>query len=225
MPYFFGRREGDRVSIEGADARHLVKSLRARPGETISVVDPAGLLLTVRLESVAVDLVAGKVVAEAPHQPEPAARIVIGLALLPGPALDEALARCTELGAAGFIVVRAGRSVAREAKPERWSTICREAAMLAGRAVVPTVEGPALLEVAWGAAQEPFLLDRAANARLAELAAPRDLTLFVGPEGGWTPEERALAGDRQVGLGARNLRAQTAAAAALAVALSVRGDL
>ena len=38
MPYFFAQRSGDRVTIAGADARHLARSLRARPGETIQVV-------------------------------------------------------------------------------------------------------------------------------------------------------------------------------------------
>ena len=44
--------------------------------------------------------------------------------------------------AGSFVLVAADRSVARAAKPERWATICREAAMLAGRLVVPEVTGP-----------------------------------------------------------------------------------
>ncbi len=51
MPYFFARRREDRVEITGQDAAHLARSLRARPGERISVVDPDGWLLTVRLDS------------------------------------------------------------------------------------------------------------------------------------------------------------------------------
>jgi len=52
MPYFFGTRSGERVEIAGRDAEHLPRALRARPGERISVVEPAGRLLTVRLETV-----------------------------------------------------------------------------------------------------------------------------------------------------------------------------
>src|SRR5437588_7800248 len=53
VPYFYAtRRVGDVVVIAGADARHLAGPLRARVGELISVVDPAGVRLSVRLSSV-----------------------------------------------------------------------------------------------------------------------------------------------------------------------------
>jgi 16S rRNA (uracil1498-N3)-methyltransferase len=60
------------------------------------------------------------------------------------------------------------------------------------------------------------LLDRGGEP-LDRLGGPA--TLFVGPEGGWTPAERALARGRVRGLGPRNLRADTAALVALALAL------
>src|ERR1700738_5702152 len=71
MPFFYAtRRDGDRVEILGPDARHLAGPLRARPGETIAVVDPSGLVLSVRLETVSSREVAGTVVGGRPHQPE-----------------------------------------------------------------------------------------------------------------------------------------------------------
>ena len=57
--------------------------------------------------------------------------------------------------------------------------------------------------------------------RLAALAAPRDVTLVVGPEGGWTDRELALA-QVKAGLGPRNMRADTAALVGLSVALAAR---
>src|ERR1700682_2446974 len=133
MPAFFARREGSRAVIEGGDARHLARSLRARVGEEIEVIDPAGFMLTVRLDAVSPDRVEGEVLSERPHRPEPAARITIAIANLPAPALELVLSRCTEAGAFAFFVFQAERSVARGAKVERWGTICRGAAMLAGR--------------------------------------------------------------------------------------------
>jgi 16S rRNA (uracil1498-N3)-methyltransferase len=219
LPYFFAIRDGDRVRIEGADARHLARSLRARAGERIAVVEPQGRLLTVQLDSVTSQVVQGHVVAEQPHDPEPRRRVVLAAAMLPAAALEAVLSRGTELGASGFVVVHAERSVARGAKPERWATICREAAMLAGRLRVPEVEGPLSLGQAWARARQPFLLDRTGERQLSEVASAEELTLFVGPEGGWTAEELAQAGDRVLSLGPRNLRADTAALAALSVAL------
>ena len=130
------------MAIVGPDARHLARSLRARVGEEIDVIDPTGLLLTVRLDLVSHDRVEGVVESERTHEPEPAAHITIAVANLPGSTLELVLSRCTEAGAYGFRIIQADRSVLRSSKPERWKTICREAAMLAGRLRVPEVSGP-----------------------------------------------------------------------------------
>jgi len=208
--------------IEGADARHLARSLRARPGEEIEVIDPDGFMLTVRLDSVSTTRVEGVVVAERPHQPEPAARITIAIANLPAPALELVLSRCTEAGAYAFVIFQADRSVGRGEKLERWNTICREAAMLAARLRVPEVLTASSADAAIGAEDFPVLLARESPQRLADLTTPRDLALFIGPEGGWTERELQL-GMTTASLGSRNLRADTAALVGLSIALATRG--
>jgi 16S rRNA (uracil1498-N3)-methyltransferase len=221
LPSFFVERQRGRAIIVGDDARHLARSLRARVGEEIEVVDPAGLMLTLRLDLVSPDRVEGVVVAEREHHPEPAARIVIAMAHLPAPALELVLSRCTEAGAAAFHIVQADRSVARGSKPGRWHTICRESAMLAGRLAVPEVDGPSSLEDVLALSEHPVMLTRAAPRRLAELDEPQNLTLLIGPEGGWSERELGLA-PLTASLGPRNLRADTAALVALAIVLSRR---
>ncbi|MEO8744624.1 MAG: RsmE family RNA methyltransferase [Candidatus Dormiibacterota bacterium] len=221
MPAFFAKREGGRALILGADARHLARSLRARVGEEIDVIDPAGFMLTVRLDSVSPDRVEGAIVAERPHQPEPTAKITIAIANLPAPALELVLSRCTEAGAFAFCVFQAERSVARGAKADRWLAICREAAMLAGRLRVPEVSSAASTQEAIAGAGHPVMLVRGAEMPLATLRTPRDVTLLVGPEGGWSERELALAQIR-ADLGPRNLRADTAALVGLSIALAVR---
>jgi 16S rRNA (uracil1498-N3)-methyltransferase len=221
LPSFFANREGGRAVIVGGDARHLARSLRARVGQEIEVVDPDGFLLTVRLDQVSAERVEGLIVAQVDHHPESQARITIAIAQLPAPALELVLSRCTEVGAYGFHVIHADRSVARGAKAARWNTICREAAMLAGRLRVPAVAGPSTLDEVVSASTHPVLLVRGAPVDLADLHEPRDLTLLVGPEGGWSDRELALAVS-QAGLGPRNLRADTAAVVGLAVALAGR---
>jgi len=209
--------------IEGGDARHLAGSLRARPGESIEVVDPDGLLLDVLLDEVSSTRVEGHVVAERAHQPEPGSRITIAIANLPAQALEHVLSRCTEAGAHAFVVFNADRSVGRGQKLGRWATICREAAMLAGRLRVPEVSAASSVEAVIGAVATPVLLSREAPRRLAEVSEPRDVTLLIGPEGGWTKRELELATETAT-LGPRNLRADTAAVVGLAVALAARGD-
>ena len=207
--------------IVGDDARHLARSLRARVGEEIEGIDPAGLKLTLRLDLVSAERVEGTVVAERPHNPEPVARVVIAIAHLPAPSLELVLSRCTEAGAFAFHIVEADRSVARGSKPERWRTICREAAMLAGRLAVPEVRGPSSIDDVIGLSENPVMLARVALQRLADIREPQDLTLLIGPEGGWSQRELALVA-RQATLGERNLRADTAALVALATALASR---
>lgn len=216
MPHFFAERDGKRVRITGRDARHLTVSLRARPGQLIAVVEPPGRLLRVRLETVAPGLVTGWVEEERPHQPEPGRSITLAVALLPASSLDLVLSRCTEAGAGAFRLVAAARSVARGARPERWALICREAAMLAGRLRVPEVRGPVDLAAAWQDAADPYLLDIGGQPMRG---LPHGATLFVGPEGGWAPEELELAAGRARSLGPRNLRADTAALVGLTLSL------
>ena len=217
MPYFFARRTGDRVTIDGHDARHLTRSLRARSGDVISVIDPEGLLLSVRLEQVSSSWAIGRVEGEQPHHSEPERAITLAVAMLPASSLDLVLSRCTEAGAGSFQLLAADRSVARGGRPQRWASICREAAMLAGRLRVPEVRQPVGLEKAWNDAPAPYLLDRSGS----PMHSLEDgATLFVGPEGGWSPQELTVAGYRKLSLGPRNLRADTAAVVALALALT-----
>jgi 16S rRNA (uracil1498-N3)-methyltransferase len=221
LPSFFAERAGGRVTIIGGDARHLARSLRARVGEEVEVIDPAGHMLTVRLDAVSPDRVEGVVVAERPHDPEPAAHITIAIANLPAPALELVLSRCTEAGAYAFHVFQAERSVARGAKLERWRTICREAAMLAGRLRIPAVDALPSLDAVLKASDHAVMLARESHQALATLTAPRDLTLLVGPEGGWTERELAAVPVKAT-VGPRNLRADTAALVGLSVALALR---
>lgn len=220
MPFFFAEREGDRAFVRGADAEHLARSLRVRVGEEIQVVDPAGFLLTVRVETLGRGVVAGRVLVAVEHRSEPARSVVVAIAQLPAAALDLVLSRCTEVGAAGFHVVQAERSVARGARLERWQTIVREAAMLAGRLKVPPVEGPSSLEDVLGKGRGSVMLVRDAERTLGDMPHHGDITLLIGPEGGWTERELAMS-PVHASLGPRNLRADTAAIVATAIAIGI----
>lgn len=213
MPFFFAERDGDHALIRDADARHLTRSLRVRDGEELQVVDLKGFLLTIRVDSISPSLVSGLIVAEQEHRPEPARRVVVAIAQLPAASLDLVLSRCTEVGAAAFHIVSADRSVARGARMERWQSICREAAMLAGRLHVPEVAGPSPLDEVID--ENAVMLVRGAD---NTIPSSGDITLLIGPEGGWSERELAMV-PAQATLGPRNLRADTAAIVATAIAV------
>jgi len=97
-----------------------------------------------------------------------------------------------------------------------------------GRAVVPTVREPATLESALAEASglrlvlvEPAIAAIGARS-LDDVARPEAATVFVGPEGGWAPEEVSRAreaGAMFVNLGARTLRADAVPVVALSILL------
>lgn len=93
--------------------------------------------------------------------------------------------------------------------------------MLAGRLAIPEVAGPSSLETVVEMSEYPVMLARAATLRLSEMAEPQNLTLLIGPEGGWSEREMAIVSLKAT-LGPRNLRADTAALVALTTALSAR---
>ena len=183
-------------------------------------MDAKGFLLTVRVEAVSNSLIAGRIVAEEEHRPEPTRRVVVAISQLPATSLDLVLSRCTEVGASAFHIVQADRSVARGARQERWQAIVREAAMLAGRLRVPVVGGPSPLEEVLRGHPNPVMLVRGATTRLSAMSRDGDVTLLIGPEGGWTEREVAMV-PMHATLGPRNMRADTAAVVATAIAVGV----
>jgi 16S rRNA (uracil1498-N3)-methyltransferase len=154
----------------------------------------------------------------------------VAVAALKGEKLEWVLQKLTELGAARITFLTTERTVV-DAGAERWSKrleryarITREAVEQCGRVCLPELAGPVKLPQLL--AQEPpslFFLDpRAATSLQTALQpSPPRITLLIGPEGGFTPhevEQAHLAGARGARLGARILRAETAALAAATLA-------
>ncbi len=144
----------------------------------------------------------------------------------------------TELGVAALRPVVTRRTVAR-LNLARLRANAIEAAEQCGRLQVPDCAAPEPLErllAAWPAERRLLFCDETGGgAPVAEaLAGPRSgrggepWAIAIGPEGGFAPEEaamlRALPQSLAVSLGPRILRAETAAAAALALWQALRGD-
>ena len=126
-----------------------------------------------------------------------------------------------------FIDVPAG-PLAVGRRVERWQRVAVSSVKQCGRAVVPTVREPATLESALAEASglrlvlvEPAIAAIGARS-LDDVARPEAATVFVGPEGGWAPEEVSRAreaGAMFVNLGARTLRADAVPVVALSILL------
>lgn len=219
---------GDRVSLHGAEARHAVTVSRLAVGETISIGNGAGLVVTgpvVVAEHTELTIEVA-VLAESPRR-QPA--VFLAQALAKGDRDELAVQAATELGVDGVIPWSAARSISRwegakVAKGrDRWSAVVREASKQSLRSWVPDVlDLVTTRQLVRMASQTRILvLEPSAASTLAELELDgRDLVLVVGPEGGIAPQELdalAAAGASIVRLGDEVLRTSTAGPAALAV--------
>lgn len=175
------------------------------------------------------DAVAIELGPPAPCAPEPSAYVTLFAAVLKGDRQDWLIQKAVELGVSRIQPLLCARGVVKGSAPdrtERWQRIAREAAEQCERGIVPQVADPVPLERAtWGGAMALICTERQGQPLLAVLQALqahpgiRRLAVFVGPEGGWTPEEVSALlarGALAVSLGPRVLRAETAALAALA---------
>ena len=238
MPRFFidGTADG-RAYIAGADALHIAKALRMRPGEALTLCDGKGTDFDGVLETVTDRQVTVRISASRPSQAEPTLAVTLYQGLPKGDKMDWIIQKAVELGVTAVVPVATRRSVARlegkaDKKQERWQRIAAEAAGQCGRGMLPSVERP----LSWSQALsrlsgEPALVFYEGGGRpLRELVTPstRRLSVFVGPEGGFDPEE-IDAIRRQGGgvatLGPRIRRCETAPLAALTLLMHLSGNM
>lgn len=222
------------AQIEGAQAAHLARVLRAEPGREYDVVAGGRVWHSV-IASVSPEVVRFNLIAEI--DAEPALPVSLILSVFKFDRMEWAIEKATELGVARIFPALARRTEkhlaqSTEKRVERWRRIAHEAAKQSRRSDVPAIEEPQPLKnIITNAAHGVRLVlaeqERTTTLRHAiqkqldkdEEDSPEFL-LALGPEGGWTPEEEALfdaEGWKSVSLGPRILRAETAAICALSV--------
>jgi 16S rRNA (uracil1498-N3)-methyltransferase len=229
------------VVLAEAQAHYLCRVLRLGPGARFVAVTGPEEEAEMEIVSSRQGQVIARVVQRRRVCSEPAHVLTVALAVLKSKAMDWAVQKVSELGAATIIPVRAQRVVVRgpekdwEAKRARWQEIAVEAARQCGRTCPPTVQQPLTVpQLARLCEQDrnPWLLldPAAADGKPLGAVVPgaQAVGLIVGPEGDFTSAEKELlrgAGAVPVRLGPRLLRAETAALAACALALYLLGDL
>lgn len=228
--FFVDQVRNGHAEISGQDARHLTRVLRVEAGQRFEISDNCNVYLaeieTARKERVIFRTIEKLAAGETPL------RVILCAALVKFDHFEWMIEKATELGAARivpFIALRTEKGLDRAAhkRLERWRRIVMEASQQSRRAHLPEVCEPVKLAEALAiSATHRYALDEnpAAPPLAAALPPQRNpgdsVALLIGPEGGWTPEEReefTAAGWRPASLGPLILRAETAAAAALAV--------
>lgn len=228
------RAASGRHQVSGDRFHHLVRVLRVGVGERLEVFDGQGLAFPAQVVEVAEQSLTVEL--EAPRKAAAERAVWVVQAMPKADKLELVLQKATELGATGVCLAWSERCVVKpserlESKTARWGKILEEAARQCGRADVPTLRGPRPLSEAVPDGALALVLDEEERALpLSAAVAGHDgpLALVVGPEGGLSREEVAqltARGARAVTLGARVLRTETAALAALAVVRHLDGSL
>jgi 16S rRNA (uracil1498-N3)-methyltransferase len=225
------------ATLEGAQAEHMARVLRAQPGMEADVV-AGGRVFHAEVAAVTPDEVRFNLIAEV--EADPALAVTLVMAVYKFDRMEWAIEKATELGVAAIAPVIARRTEkhlgdAAGKRAERWRRIAHEAAQQSRRLDVPVIHEPvSLASFAKGASTAARIVlaeqERTTTLRNAVEAAmdqaKEEMAAFeiaIGPEGGWAPEEEALFdanGWQAVSLGPRILRAETAAITAMAVIAS-----
>ena len=225
------------------DAAHYVRDvLRLGAGDPIECFDGQTTLILAHLHTVDAQHVTARVhrkledaLCESPLQ------LTLYQCPPKGERFEWILEKACELGVTHIVPVTSERTIVRikpakqEAKRARWEKILAAAARQCKRARIPTIDLPrsfsACTEALHSSADELHLIaspHHAARALHQLAGSARALSIWVGPEGGWTPQEveaLMLKGALPFTMGPRILRAETAAITALALAQAALGDL
>jgi len=231
-------RSGVRIALSERAAHHALRVLRLRPGDEIVLFDGRGgeyqgVLANSGRDGLAADIGAW---CDIERESPLAATLVQGVSS--GERMDLTIQKAVELGASAIQPVFTERSVVRLAaerasnRLEHWRRVAIAACEQCGRNRLPAVRASvALAEYCAqpGEASLRLLLAPEAKVALRESigAMERTVTLAAGPESGFTAAEEAMltaAGFVPVRLGARVLRTETAALAALAALNALAGD-
>ncbi len=228
--FFVDEVRSGRAEISGDDARHLTRVLRVETGQRYEISDNRNVYLA-EVETARKEHVLFRTL-EKLAAPAQTVRLVLCAALIKFDHFEWMIEKATELGVSEIVpveTIRSERGLERAAhkRVERWRRIAVEASQQARRAFLPEVFEPEPLREALAReATHRFAFDESPAVRplYAALPAVRDrqdtVALLIGPEGGWTDEERAQFTSAQwtpVSLGPLVLRAETAALAALAI--------
>jgi 16S rRNA (uracil1498-N3)-methyltransferase len=220
------------VPIDGNGAHYLLSVMRVREGDTVLLFDGANGEWAAGAEQVRKrDLVLRCSAQTRP--PEAVPDLWLCVAPIRKGRIDLIAEKACELGVSRLLPVLTERCVVDRLNLERLQAHLVEAAEQCGRTALPALEAMrplAALLADWPARRTLFFADETGGLPMREAFAmhPGAAALLIGPEGGFTPAERArvraLPGACAISLGPRILRAETAAIAATACWMAQNGD-
>jgi 16S rRNA (uracil1498-N3)-methyltransferase len=219
--------EGLNVTVEG---NYLAAVLRLGPGDKVKLFDDRTgewLAEIVEAGKKRVALTVGERLRERELVPD----LWLLFAPIKRGRIDWLVEKATELGVARLVPVVTRRTIVDRLNLDRLRAHAVEAAEQCERTALPELVEPGKLDAIlreWPEGRILYFADEGGGAPLAAAAVPGPAAILIGPEGGFTEEERAairaLPAARPVSLGPRILRADTAALAAISLWMAAAGD-
>lgn len=240
MPRFFiDSIPSGKTVLTGADGKHIVRSLRMVVGEPLTLCDGQGTDYACEIESISGDEVLVRVLSSCASISEPTVHVTVYQGLPKADKMDSIVQKAVEIGAVAIVPVMTARCVSKpdeksaQKKIERWQKISEEAAKQSGRGIIPRVEPLMSLKQAAQQAvknSRVLLFYEGGGESLSKLIsqASTEISIFIGPEGGFEPEEVELIvslGGKTATLGTRILRTETAPIAAIAAIMLASGNM
>lgn len=218
------------AELTGPDAEHLVRVLRVEPGQRFELSDNRNIYLA-EVETARKSVVQFRIIELIAPKSAPFHLTLIA-ALFKFDHFEWMIEKATELGVSTIQPVEAvrterGLAQASAKRLPRWERIALEASQQSRRDHLPRIEATVHFTKSLATvANVRLLLDESPEVLPilrclpVERPARQQIALLLGPEGGWTEEERMqalAAGWQSCSLGPTVLRAETAAIAALAI--------
>ena len=238
MQHFFvtpAQVNRDKIYIEGSDVNHMKNVLRMKIGGEVEVSDGNNHKYLCEIEAFEAEAVHLQIKENLSVDTELPSRIYLFQGLPKSDKMELIIQKAVELGVYEVIPVVTKRSVVKldakkaDKKVSRWKEIARSAAKQSGRGLVPDVAPVVDYKTALRQAKElevvliPYeLADGMETTRqVIEAIKPgQSIGIFIGPEGGFEKEEVLLAiekGAREITLGKRILRTETAGLTTLSI--------
>ena len=242
--FFLPKRqiEDHRATITGVELNHLRRVLRLRPQDRVVVFDDAGGEHEGIIRSLNEDRGEIEIIRSYEVNNESTLKTTLALGLTKGEKMDWVVEKATELGVHTIVPFVSDYTIPKlnetkmAQRSERWQKIALSAAKQSGRVRIPEILALSkfcdLIETVSRDALRLLFWEKEREQRLSELKEARttisEVVVMIGPEGGFSAQEAALAlrqGFKAVRLGPRILRAETAAVAALSAVQHLWGDL
>jgi len=214
-------------SITGPEAHHMANVLRLKPGDGITLFNGNGHEYPARIESVHKTQVEVQITGELTTQSERPRRVTIACPLPKGDRAMFLIEKLTELGVHTYIPIKTRRSVVHpgEGKMDKLQRYVIEASKQCGRNVLMQIEPLCFWEELVTVPKPVKWFADASGTDISTIheVPAGEMLIVLGPEGGWTDEERHEARSARwqiVKLGPAILRLETAALAAATLSFS-----